>query len=451
MQKRHKIAFIGAGSTVFMKNLIGDVLLKPDLTDIDIMLMDIDQQRLNESLHICQKLIQSLPTTNAYVYATTSQHEALDGADFVIVAFQIGGYDPCTIIDFDIPKKYGYRQTIADTLGIGGIMRAVRTIPHLWQICEDMTRLCPDATILQYVNPMVMNCWAMLEKYPHIKTVGLCHSVQNTLYELSRDLDIDMSRIRYKVAGINHMAFFLHLDYKNNDGYYDNLYPLLRQGYLDKKIPKPSHWNVRCPNYVRYEMMMRLGYFVTESSEHFAEYVPYFIKNHRDDLIEKFEIPLDEYPKRCIEQIDAWKDDFTAMQQQEKLTIDKSNEYAADIIHAMCTNTPYVIYGNVKNHGLISNLPYESLVEVPCLVNNNGVQPTMIGKIPDHLANLMQTNINTQQLVVNAMMNEDRDAIFHAAMLDPLTSTNCDLDQIWQMTNELIIAHRDWLPAWLHQ
>ncbi|WP_296086263.1 alpha-glucosidase/alpha-galactosidase, partial [uncultured Agrobacterium sp.] len=305
MARNPKIAFIGAGSTVFMKNIIGDVLQRPALSGARIALMDINQQRLDESAIVVNKLISTLGVS-ATAETFTDQRKALTDADFVVVAFQIGGYEPCTVTDFEIPRKYGLRQTIADTLGVGGIMRGLRTVPHLWKICEDMLAVCPNAIILQYVNPMAINTWAIAEKYPTIRQVGLCHSVQGTAMELAHDLDIPYEEIRYRSAGINHMAFFLEFEHRLPDGSYKNLYPDLVRGYREGRAPKPG-WNPRCPNKVRYEMLTRLGYFVTESSEHFAEYTPYFIKEGREDLIEKFGIPLDEYPKRCIEQIERWK------------------------------------------------------------------------------------------------------------------------------------------------
>nr|WP_272211350.1 hypothetical protein [Marinicella sp. W31]MDC2877239.1 hypothetical protein [Marinicella sp. W31] len=288
MTRQPKITFIGAGSTVFMKNIIGDALQRPALKDASIALMDLNHERLAESEIVASKLAKTLGS-KARISTHTNQREALDGADFVVVAFQIGGYEPCTVTDFEVPKKYGLRQTIADTLGVGGIMRGLRTVPHLWSICADMMEVCPEAIMLQYVNPMAINTWAIAEKYPKIKQVGLCHSVQGTAGELARDLDIPYAEIRYRSAGINHMAFFLKFEHRQADGSYRNLYPELVRGYREGSFPKPSDWNPRCPNKVRYEMLTRLGYFVTESSEHFAEYTPYFIKEGREDLIEKFE------------------------------------------------------------------------------------------------------------------------------------------------------------------
>ncbi|MCP4070724.1 MAG: alpha-glucosidase/alpha-galactosidase [Hyphomicrobiales bacterium] len=445
-----KITFIGAGSTVFMKKLIGDILLKPALNAATITLMDINNDRLAESEMVARKLVSS-HAVPAVIDSTTDQRKALQGADFVIVAFQVGGYDPCTIIDFEVPKKYGLRQTIADTLGIGGIMRGLRTVPHLWKICEDMLSVCPNALLLQYANPMAINTWAIANKYPDIRQIGLCHSVQNTVFELARDLEIPQDEIRYHAAGINHMAFFLKFEQRLTDGSYRDLYPLLRQGYTSANIPKPSHWNERCPNIIRYEMMMRTGYFVTESSEHFAEYVPYFIKRDRQDLIDRFRVPLDEYPKRCVEQIDAWKEQIDELQNAQSIEVDQSNEYAAILMNSIVTGQPAVIYGNVQNNGAISSLPQKCAVEVPCLVDGNGIQPTKVNQIPPQLLALMRTNINVQELTVAALMEENREHIFHAAMLDPHTAAELDLEQIWNMTEELITAHGTWLPGWIDQ
>lgn len=440
-----KIAFIGAGSTVFMKNIIGDILQRPALSNARIALMDINPQRLDESAVVAGKLISTLGV-NAIVETHSSQRKALENADFVIVAFQIGGYEPCTVTDFEVPKKYGLRQTIADTLGVGGIMRGLRTVPHLWSICEDMLQVCPNAIMLQYVNPMAINTWAIAEKYPTIRQVGLCHSVQGTAFELARDLDIPVEEIRYRAAGINHMAFYLKFEHKQPDGSYRDLYPDLLAGYREGRFPKPSHWNPRCPNKVRYEMLTRLGYFVTESSEHFAEYTPYFIKEGRDDLIEKYGIPLDEYPKRCIEQIARWKDESSALQSADKIEVKPSHEYASSIINSVWTGEPSVIYGNVRNNGCITSLPENCAAEVPCLVDASGIQPTYIGALPPQLTGLIRTNINVQELTVAALMTGNREHIYHAAMLDPHTAAELDLDQIWSLVDDLLKAHGDYIP-----
>ncbi len=441
------VTFIGAGSTVFAKNIAGDILSREALKNATIRLMDINPKRLEESEIVVGKMAKTLGG-HAKVETYSDQRRALSGADFVVVCFQIGGYEPCTVTDFEVPKKFGLRQTIADTLGIGGIMRGLRTVPHLWSICEDMMEVCPNAIMLQYVNPMAINTWAIGARYPKIKQVGLCHSVQGTAEELARDLDIPIGDIRYTCGGINHMAFYKTLEHRQLDGSFVDLYPALRQGYLDGRFPKPSSWNPRCPNKVRYEMMMRLGYFVTESSEHFAEYVPYFIKRDRPDLIEKFGIPLDEYPKRCIEQIARWEKEAEQYRNADEVKIKPSHEYASQIVNSVVTGEPSVIYGNVRNAGYIPQLPDGCAVEVPTLVDANGLQPTMVRDIPPQLVALMRTNINVQDLTVQALLTENPEHIYHAAMFDPHTAAELDLDQIWSLTSELLAAHGDWLPAW---
>ncbi len=443
-----RIAFIGAGSTVFMKNIIGDILQRPAISAATIALMDIDRQRLAESEIVASKLIATLGV-KARLETFTSQRRALEGADFVIVAFQIGGYEPCTVTDFEVPKKFGLRQTIADTLGVGGIMRGLRTVPHLWKLCDDMLEVCPNAHLLQYVNPMAINTWAIAEKYPQIRQVGLCHSVQGTAAELAHDLDIPLQDIRYRAAGINHMAFYLQFEHRQKDGSYRNLYPDLLKGYEEGRFPKPSTWNPRCPNKVRYEMLKRLGYFVTESSEHFAEYTPYFIKEGRQDLIEKFGIPLDEYPKRCIEQVARWKDDSKAYLEAGSIEVKPSHEYASAIVNSVWTGEPSVIYGNLRNSGSITSLPDACAVEVPCLVDDRGIQPILIGDLPPQLTALIRTNINVQELTVRALVSERREHVYHAAMMDPHTAAELDLQQIWDLVDGLIAAHGTWLPAWL--
>ena len=439
------ITFIGAGSTVFTKNIAGDILHRPALSGATIRLMDINPKRLEESAIVVGKIAQTLGAA-AKIETYTDQKRALTGTDFVVVCFQIGGYDPCTVTDFEVPKKFGLRQTIADTLGIGGIMRGLRTVPHLWSICEDLLAVAPNAIMLQYVNPMAINTWAIGAKYPSIRQVGLCHSVQGTAEELARDLDIPIGDIRYRAGGINHMAFYLNFEHRQADGSYKDLYPALRQGYIDGRFPKPSSWNPRCPNKVRYEMLMRLGHFVTESSEHFAEYTPFFIKRDRPDLIERFGIPLDEYPKRCVEQIARW--DRTAKEYREanEIHIEPSHEYASTIMNSVVTGEPAVIYGNIPNQGYIPQLPEGSAVEVPILVDNNGLQPSVVRDIPPQLIGLIRTNLNVQELTVAALMTQNREHIYHAAMLDPHTAAELDLDQIWALVDDLLVAHDDWLP-----
>ena len=444
-----KIAFIGAGSTVFMKNIVGDVLQWEALKGVHFSLMDINEQRLLESEMVFKKLVSSLEVQATYSLHT-DQKEALREANFVVVAFQIGGFEPCTVTDFEIPKKYGLRQTIADTVGIGGIMRGLRTVPHLWKICEDMLELCPNAIMLQYVNPMAINTWAIAKKYPEIKQVGLCHSVQHTVNELASDLKIPVNKIRYLSAGINHIAYFLKFEEILDNGSFKDLYPALKKGYEDGIFPRPeSMTHTRCPNKVRYEMMKRVGYFATESSEHFAEYVPWFIKSGREDLIEKFGIPLDEYPKRCVEQVEEWQNQLEEFTSKDKIDVPNSVEYASQIINSVWTGDPSTIYGNVFNKGFIPDLPDGCAVEVPCLVDATGIHPNQVTDIPPQLTAIMRSNINVQELTVEALISQDRQYVYHAAMMDPHTGAELDLEQIWLMVDDLLEAHKDWLPEFL--
>ncbi len=458
-----KITFIGAGSTIFTKNLIGDILQFPEMVESTLTLFDIDEQRLRESEAVAHRIATTLGVAPT-IETTTDRRAALDGASYAIGMFQIGGYKPSTVIDFEIPKKYGLRQTIADTLGIGGIMRGLRTIPVMLDMCHEMEELCPDALFMNYVNPMAINTWAV-SKATRIKTVGLCHSIPHTAAELAEDIDVPVEEIDYLVAGINHMTFYLKFE-RNGQ----NLYPLIQKVIDEGRVPD---WNR-----VRYEIFKRLGYFPPESSEHFSEYVPWFIKRDRPDLLEKFNIPLDEYLGRCEAQIMAWDYAQKARTQPEIYTADAlrqelaplemmprskeraieslstmdeikpSVEYGSGIIHSMETGVSRTIYGNVMNYGTIDNLSAECCVEVPCLVDKNGIQPTRVGSLPPHLAALMQTNINVQALTVEAALTRKREHIYHAAMLDPHTAAELDLDQIWAMVDELIEAHGDMLPEY---
>ena len=421
-----KITLIGAGSTVFARNLIGDILSYPELSNAEIALFDIDPDRLRTSDLMARQLARALNATPS-ITATLDRKQALDGADFAISMFQVGGYRPSTVIDFEIPRKHGLRQTIADTLGIGGIMRGLRTIPVFLDIAADMAAVCPDATLLQYVNPMAMNCWA-LARESSIKTVGLCHSVQGTAGQLARDIGVPIDEINYICAGTNHMAFYLRFE---RDG--EDLYPRIRRVLEEGRQPD---WNR-----VRYEVFRRFGYFVTESSEHCAEYTPWFIKRDRPDLIEQLNIPLDEYLRRCEKQIADWQGMKAGFERGEGLNHTRSHEYGSGIIHAMTTGQPRVIYGNVPNAGLIDNLPAGCCVEVPVLVDKSGLQPTKIGALPPQLAALMQTNINVQSLTVEAALTGKREHVYHAAFLDPHTAAELSLDQIVALVDELLDAH----------
>ena len=435
-----KIAFIGAGSTVFAKNLLGDILSFPELSGATISLHDIDAERLRTSEVVARRVAATLEARPT-IEATADRRRALDGADYVIAMFQIGGYRPSTVIDFEIPKRYGLRQTIADTLGIGGIMRGLRTVPVLLDVCRDMAAVCPDAHLLNYVNPMAINCWA-LSRATHIRTIGLCHSVQGTAEQLARDIGVPVADINYLCAGINHMAFYLRFERRAAGGVED-LYPLIRRVVEEGRVPD---WNR-----TRYDLFARFGYFVTESSEHLSEYVPWYIKRDRPDLIARYNIPLDEYITRCETQIDAWEAIRQLLEDETMaLAVERTHEYGAYIIHSLETGQPRVVYGNVANDHLIDNLPQGACVEVPCLVDRNGIQPTRVGALPPQLAALMMTNVNVQSLTVEAALTGRREHIYHAAMLDPHTAAELDPEQIYALVDDLIAAHGDWLPTYTY-
>jgi len=428
-----KIALIGAGSVVFAKNLIGDILSFPELAGCHIALMDIDGERLRVAQRMTEKVASALKASPT-ITAQTERRAALRGADYVINTIQVGGYRPSTVIDFEVPKRHNLRQTIADTLGVGGIMRALRTIPVLRDLCRDMEEVCPGAWLLNYTNPMAMNCWALSRLTP-IRTVGLCHSVQGTAMQLADDIRVPYREITYQAAGINHMAFYLRFERNGED-----LYPLIRKVVTERRVPDN--------NRVRYEMLMRLGYFVTESSEHFAEYTPYFIRRDRPDLIERYNVPLDEYISRCEFMDKFWAGMKTFFEGSEPIAdVERSDEYGARIIHSIETGRPRVVYGNVPNQGLITNLPEGCCVEVPCVVNADGIQPKRVGDLPPQLAALIMTNVNVQSLTVEAALSGKREHVYHAAMLDPHTAAELTLDEIWTLVDDLIAAHSDMLPA----
>lgn len=427
-----KITFLGAGSTVFAKNVLGDVMTTPALQDFELALFDIDLQRLQDSANILNNLKKTLNST-CKVVTYEDRKEALRGAKYVVNAIQVGGYDPCTITDFEIPKKYGLRQTIADTLGIGGIFRNLRTIPVMLDFAKDIQEVCPDALFLNYTNPMAV-LTNVMNTYGGVNTVGLCHSVQVCIRDLFENLGMDAEGVKSKIAGINHQAWLLEV---SKDGV--DLYPEIKRRAAEKQ--KEKHHDM-----VRYEMMLKFGYYITESSEHNAEYYPYFIKNTHPELIDRFNIPLDEYPRRCIEQIERWKTMREELLNDQNLEHTRSHEYASYIFEAIETNNPIQIGGNVMNTGLITNLPREACVEVPCLVDQNGIQPTYIGDLPPQLAALNRTNINTQLLTIEAAMTRKKEHIYHAAMLDPHTSAELTLDEIVSLCDDLIEAHGDWLP-----
>ncbi|NOU87032.1 alpha-galactosidase [Paenibacillus sp. LMG 31460] len=428
-----KITFLGAGSTIFAKNVLGDCMLTPALQGFEIALFDIDAERLKDSENMLNNLKQTLGST-CVVKAYSDRKEALRGAAYVVNAIQVGGYDPCTITDFEIPKKYGLRQTIADTIGIGGIFRNLRTIPVMLDFAKDIQEVCPDALFLNYTNPMAV-LTNVMNTYGGVKTVGLCHSVQVCVPHIFEHLGMDHSGVQWKIAGINHMAWLLEV---KKDGV--DLYPEIKQRAREKQ--KEKHDDM-----VRFEMMLRFGYYITESSEHNAEYHPYFIKRNYPELVDRFNIPLDEYPRRCVNQIERWKTMREEIVSNKNLTHKRTLEYASYIFEAMETNNPFKIGGNVMNTGLITNLPKEACVEVPCLVDSSGVNPTYVGDLPPQCAALNRTNINTQLLTIEAAMTGKKEHIYHAALLDPHTAAELSIDDTVALCDELIEAHGNWLPS----
>jgi len=437
-----KITFLGAGSTVFARNVLGDCMCTPALANAEIALYDIAADRLEDSQIILSAINQNVNQGRAVIktYLGVDQRkEALKDADFVVNAIQVGGYDPCTIIDFEIPEKYGLKQTIADTLGIGGIMRALRTIPVMADFARDMEEVCPDAWFLNYTNPMAM-LTGYMQRYTKVKTVGLCHSVQVCSETLLNGLGLEdkLEGRTERIAGINHMAWLLEL----NDREGNDLYPLIRELAI-KKNAAEKHTDM-----IRYEYIKHLGYYCTESSEHNAEYNPFFIKSRYPEMIDAFNIPLDEYPRRCVKQIEGWEKEKNEILKSGNITHERSREYASYIMEAIVTNTPYKIGGNVLNHGLIDNLPADACVEVPCLVDGNGVSPCHVGRLPVQLAAMNMTNINVQLLTVEAAVTRDRNYIYQAAMMDPHTAAELNIEDIKKMCDELIEAHGAYMEVY---
>jgi len=427
-----KIAFLGAGSTIFAKNVLGDCLLTPALRDAEYALFDIDAERLGDSKMMLDTINRNVNAGKARVRAYQDRRKALTGAGFVVNAVQVGGYRPCTVIDFEIPKRYGLRQTIGDTLGIGGIFRTLRTLPVLFDFARDIEELCPEAWFLNYTNPMAMLTGALL-RHTGVKTVGLCHSVQSCVPHLFRDLGMNPSGVRWKIAGINHMAWLLEV---NKDGV--DLYPEIKRRAAERSVPHAD--------LVRYEIMRRFGYYVTESSEHNAEYLPWFIKERYPQLIERFAIPLDEYPRRCGEQIKDWARMRAQLTKNRDLGHERTEEYASYIMESIETDRTFRIAGNVLNSGSIANLPAEACVEIPCLVDGNGVTPCRVGALPTQLAALNMTNINVQLLAIETAVTRKRDTLYQAALLDPHTAAELPIDEIVALCDDLIEAHGDWLP-----
>ena len=431
-----KITFMGAGSTIFAKNVLGDCMMTPALQESVIALYDIDATRLEESRQMLEAINKNAGgKTRIETYlGVTRRRDALRGAAYVVNSIQVGGYEPCTVTDFEIPKKYGLQQTIADTLGIGGIFRGLRTIPVMLDFARDMEAVCPDAWFLNYTNPMAILTGAML-RLTSVKTVGLCHSVQICAEHLLKGLGMPYDEtVQWKIAGINHQAWLLEI---TRDGV--DLYPEIKRRALERT---EKHNDM-----VRYELMRRFGYYVTESSEHNAEYTPWFIKSRYPELIDRFNIPLDEYPRRCVRQIASWNERRDELTQNPSLTHERTHEYASYIMEAMETNRPAKIGGNVLNHGLITNLPKNAAVEVPCLVDKSGVTPCYVGDLPEQCAALNRTNINVQLLTIEAARTLKKEYIYQAALLDPHTAAELSIDDTVALCDDLIEAHGGWLPA----
>lgn len=431
---------MGAGSTVFAKNVLGDVMLTESLHDSEIALYDIDAERLEDSYRMLSAINGNCNGGRASIrrfLGAENRREALRGADFVVNAIQVGGYEPSTVVDFEVPKKYGLRQTIADTLGIGGIFRALRTIPVLEAFARDMEEVCPGALFLNYTNPMAMLS-GYLQRYTGVRTVGLCHSVQVCSSSLLEKLGMKVDGFTDLIAGINHMGWLLEIrDLHGND-----LYPEIRRRAVEMNDTK-KHGDM-----VRFEYIRRFGYYCTESSEHNAEYNMFFIKSKYPELIERYQIPLDEYPRRCVRQIEEWKERREHLVSDPHLTHERSREYASYIMNAVVTDTPYKIGGNVLNQGLIDNLPADACVEVPCLVDGTGVHPCHVGRLPVQCAAMNMTNINVQLLTIEAAVTKKRDHIYQAAMMDPHTASELSVDDIVRLCDDLIEAHGDYLPAY---
>lgn len=438
-----KITFLGAGSTIFARNVLGDVMSADALRRCHIALYDIDPVRLEESRRILSVINKNLNQGCAVIrtyLGVENQKEALRGATFVINAIQVGGYDPCTVIDFEIPRKYGLRQTIADTLGIGGIMRALRTIPVMEDFVQVMEEVCPDALLMNYTNPMAI-LTGYICRYSNIKMVGLCHSVQVCSEGLLKKLGMEekLEGRRELIAGINHMGWLLSIhDREGND-----LYPEIRAR------AKAMNAAEKHDDMVRFDYIEKFGYYCTESSEHNAEYNPFYIKARYPELVERYNIPLDEYPRRCISQINEWKALGAKLISDPTLTHQRSQEYASYIMEAIVTNTPYQIGGNVLNTGhLISDFPEHACVEVPCLVDGMGIHPTRVGQLPPVLAAMNMTNINTQLLTIEAARTRKKEDILRAVMLDPRTAAELSVDDMAKMVDEMITAHGKYMEMY---
>ena len=424
-----RIVFIGAGSVEFTRNLLGDILTFPELADAEIVLHDIVEERLATAEAMARWTNQAAGA-GARISTTTDRRRALEGADFAVDMIEVGGIG-ATRLDFDIPRKYGLRQTIADTSGVGAVSRALRTIPVLLGIAGDMAELCPDAWMLNYTNPMAMNCWAWYAGSSHQKIVGLCHSIQNTSHDVCRYAGVPFEEVTFLGAGVNHMSWVLRLE---RDG--QSVYPL-----LDAAIAADPEGLGR---HVRVQIYKLFGFFPTESSEHFAEYVPWFMRD--DAEIDRLRIPVDEYVRRSEENLDIYAEEKRQLAAGEPFELERSGEYASLIIHSMVTGQPRTVYGNVRNTGLITNLPQDACVEVPCLVDRAGVQPTVVGDLPPQCAALDRAFLNVVELAVRGALEERRDHILQAVLLDPNAAATLSVAQTEALVDELLAAHAASLP-----
>jgi len=424
-----RIVFIGAGSVEFTRNLLGDIFSLPEMAGAEIVLHDIDEERLATAEDMARWTNDTLGA-HARITTSTDRRRALEGADFAINTIEVGGI-ATTRLDFAIPKKYGLRQTIADTSGVGAVFRALRSIPVMLSIADDMSELCPDAWMLNYTNPMAMNCWAWYEGSLHRNIVGLCHSIQNTSRQVAEYVGVSPEEITFHGAGVNHMSWVLRVEHEGK-----SLYPA-----LDAAIAADPEGLGR---HVRVQIYQRFGYFPTESSEHFAEYVPWFMRD--DAEIERLRIPVDEYIRRSEENLDFYAEEKRMLAAGEPFELELSGEYAALIIHSMVTGVPRTVYGNVRNSGLITNLPQDACVEVPCLVDRAGLQPTHVGDLPAQCAALDRTFLNVVELTVRAALEGRRDHVLQAVLLDPNAAATLSVSQIEAMVDEMLAAQRDMMP-----
>lgn len=439
-----KITFLGAGSTIFAKNVLGDCIISPSIEDLEISLFDIDKKRMSESEMVLNSVCRK-ENKKIKISSYLDRREALKDADFVFNAIQVGGYDPCTITDFEIPKKYGLRQTIGDTLGIGGIFRALRTIPVMEDIAKDIEKMCPNALFLNYSNPMAI-LTGYLDTYTNVRTVGLCHSVQVCLKELLTPLKLSeyIPKAKWDIAGINHQAWLLKI--QDKDG--NDLYPLIKERAKEVLDGKDGYEKEAYYDLIRYEMMLKFGYYTTESSEHLSEYLPWFIKSDHPELIERYNIPLDEYPRRCMEQIESWDKMRDSLIDNPILSHEQSREFASHIVSAVVNDKPYRIHANVLNNGLIDNLPSNACVEVPCMVDGAGVHPIKVGNLPEQCAAINRTNINVSLLTMKAAKTRRKEDVYMAAMLDPHMASELTLDEIKDLCDDLFDAHGKWIPEY---